>query len=152
MRGRTRDAPTEASISLDAPRREQCLSASHLVRLVRLEPWELGLLVLARETTSIACNLLPPYTALIAVKLRLEGSCGADGNGAGSEIFAKRRDICFRRRGVRQRLDHAGDVECLDPRTNDHDRREGRCHVPSRRKDDCRAPGAENRKVAAVVA
>ena len=75
------------------------------------------------------------------------------GNGVGSEIFAAQREICFRRRGIRQRLDHAGGVECLDPRTNDHDRREGRCHVPSQRKDDCRTPGAEkNRKVAAVVA
>ena len=35
--------------------------------------------------------------------------------GAGSEIFAKQRDICFRRRwAVRQRLDQAGGgVECL---------------------------------------
>src|SRR5215469_5638706 len=89
MRGRTRDAPTEASISLDAPRREQCLSASHLVRLVRLEPWELGLLVLARETTSIACNLLPPYTALIAVKLRLEGSCGGRWQRCGQRDFCE---------------------------------------------------------------
>ena len=39
MRGGRRDAPTEASNSLDAPRREQWLSASHLIRLVRLEPW-----------------------------------------------------------------------------------------------------------------
>src|SRR6516162_10643636 len=39
MRGGRRDATTEASNSLDAPRREQWLSASHLIRLVRLEPW-----------------------------------------------------------------------------------------------------------------
>jgi hypothetical protein len=48
------------------------------------------------------------------------------GDGAGSEIFAKQRDIAsgggvFANASIMPAV-----FECLDPRINDHDRREGR--------------------------